>query len=157
MDDRADYDISQYASLTNPWHQDPTAYLDRYYTLYHKPSTTEQYASVYVRQSPNKICVLGISQPPANAHSVRMHTSLVNNKVKTDTILCDLLDEAGQVVQQVRAEMEGKLLELNSQCNTLLFNGHHMDTGFIAIIMPKVEDTKVQLKEFTVTASQCRT
>jgi glycine cleavage system H lipoate-binding protein len=154
MDDRADYDIAQYATLTDSWHQDPTAYLDRYYTLYHKASTApEQFASVYVRQSPNKICVLGISQPPSNVRSVRMHTSLVNNKVKTGTVLCDLLDEAGQVVQQVRAEMEGKLLELNNQCNELLLNGHHMDTGFIAIIMPKVEDTKVQLNEFTISCT----
>lgn len=50
--------------------------------------------------------------------------------------------------------MDGKLLELNSRfatesLDTLLGGKHHMDIGFIAIILPKIEDTAVQLKEFT--------
>lgn len=83
-----------------------------------------------------------------------MHTQLVSDKVKKDTILCDLLDASDQVIGHVRAEMEGKLLELNSRfatesLDTLLGGKHHMDIGFIAIILPKIEDTAVQLKEFT--------
>ncbi|CAO3640461.1 unnamed protein product [Mucor hiemalis] len=152
MDDQADYDITQYSELTANWHKDPTAFLDCYYSLYYKTVNKEQdplATNVYVRQSPNKICVLGITNPSTDIESVVFERSLVGEKVKKGTVLCELLNTEGFVIGHVKAEMEGKLLELNTRLEkegcTLLLNGHHMDTGYIAIIMPKVDNTKVQL------------
>lgn len=152
MDDQPDYDITQYSELTANWHKDPTAYLDRYYSLYYKTVDKEQdplATNVYVRQSPNKICVLGITNPSTDIAKVSLNKSLVGEKVKHGTILCELLSVEGAVIGHVKAEMEGKLLELNTRLEKegcgLLLNGHHMDTGFIAIIMPKIDDTKAQL------------
>ncbi|KAI8068127.1 uncharacterized protein B0P05DRAFT_551874 [Gilbertella persicaria] len=145
----ADYDSKQYEAIIASWQQDSTAYLNRYYDLYYKQSNDTLATSVYVRQSPNKICVLGITQPPA-FDSIHLRVELIGEKVKTDTVLCELSKE-GQIVGQVRAEMEGKLLELNQRYNTedpQSLMRDHMDIGFIAIIMPKTEDSAVQLKEF---------
>ncbi|KAL7320041.1 hypothetical protein PS15m_003111 [Mucor circinelloides] len=151
MDAPADYDIKNYEKLTSNWNTDPTAFLSLYYSLFYKQS---QDLTVYVRQAPSKVCVLGMHTYPSNLARIKMHTQLVSDKVKKDTILCDLLDASDQVIGHVRAEMEGKLLELNSRfatesLDTLLGGKHHMDIGFIAIILPKIEDTAVQLKEFT--------
>ncbi|KAI7879233.1 uncharacterized protein EV154DRAFT_524786 [Mucor mucedo] len=155
MDAPADYDIKDYAQLTNNWSKDPTAYLDRYYSLYYKTVDTEADPlanSVYVRQSPNKVCVLGIVSPSTDIVKVVLNKNLVGEKVKKNTILCEFKDAQDNVVGHVKAEMEGKLLELNSRLEkegtSLLANGHHMDTGFIAIILPRVDDTKVQLKGY---------
>ncbi|KAF1797549.1 hypothetical protein V8B55DRAFT_1515228 [Mucor lusitanicus] len=151
MDAPADYDTKNYEKLTSNWNNDPTAFLSLYYSLFYKQS---QDCTVYVRQAPSKVCVLGMSTYPPNLARIKMHTQLVSEKVKKDTILCDLLDASDQVIGHVRAEMDGKLLELNSRfatesLDTLLGGKHHMDIGFIAIILPKIEDTAVQLKEFT--------
>ncbi|CAO3626880.1 unnamed protein product [Mucor fragilis] len=151
MDAPADYDIKNYEKLTSNWNKDPTAFLSLYYSLFYKQS---QDCTVYVRQTPSKVCVLGMSTYPSNVARIKMHTQLVSEKVKKDTVLCDLLDASDQVIGHVRAEMDGKLLELNSRfatesLDTLLGGKHHMDIGFIAIILPKIEDTAVQLKEFT--------
>jgi glycine cleavage system H lipoate-binding protein len=156
MDDSADYEIKDYFELTNNWHGDPTAYLNRYYSLFYKINNNKEQDSftsdIYVRQSPNKICVLGIVNPSTDIHSVVMNKKLVGEKVKRDTILCELRDAQDNVIGQVKAQMEGKLLELNSRFekegNSLLLNGHHMDTGFIAVIMPKTDETKIQLKGY---------
>ncbi|KAI9483420.1 MAG: hypothetical protein EXX96DRAFT_141650 [Benjaminiella poitrasii] len=155
MKEQADYNVNDYIPLTNTWQEDPTAYLNRYYTLFYKVSNDPARSSVYVRQTPSKVCVLGINDDSliASIKKVRMYTNLVGNKVKADTILCDLLDQDDQIVSQVRAEMEGKLLELNKRftnesCESLLGKGHHIDIGFIAIILPKTENTEIQLRDF---------
>ena len=158
MDDPADYNVSEYADLTKTWHQDPTAYLDRYYTLFYKITNKELdplNTDVYVRQSPNKICVLGIAKASSDIKQVKLRNDLVGQKVRYDTILCELLDQDHNVIGHVKAEMEGKLLELNRHLEKdigLLSDGHHMDTGFIGIIMPKTEDTKFQLKGYLTEA-----
>ncbi|OBZ88947.1 hypothetical protein A0J61_03001 [Choanephora cucurbitarum] len=149
-DQIADYDSKHYLETTATWQQDPTAYLSRYYELYTKQVNHDLSTNVYVRQSPNKICVLGMTDPPAGIDQVSLYTDLVGQKVKKDTILCDLMQE-GKVMGHVRAEMEGKLLELNAKYQTDDISSlirDHMDIGFIAIIMPKIEDSSVQLKEF---------
>lgn len=155
MDAPADYDIKDYAELTNNWNKDPTAYLNRYYSLYYKTVDNEADTlanSIYVRQSPNKVCVLGIVSPSTDIVKVVMNKKLIGDKVKKNSILCEFKDAQDNVVGHVKAEMEGKLLELNSRFEkegtSLLANGHHMDTGFIAIILPRVDDTKVQLKGY---------
>ncbi|KAI9361036.1 hypothetical protein BD770DRAFT_384007 [Pilaira anomala] len=155
MDEPADYDINDYSELTKDWNRDPTAYLSRYYELYYK-SVNKDFDplanDLYVRQSPNKICVLGISNPSTDIEKIVMNQQLVGNKVTRNTVLCTFENAQGQVVGHVKAEMEGKLLELNNRFEkegkSLLFQGHHMDTGFIAIILPKTDDTKVQLKGY---------
>ncbi|KAI7908127.1 uncharacterized protein BX663DRAFT_493065 [Cokeromyces recurvatus] len=157
MKDQVDYNVNDYISLTKIWQEDPTAYLSRYYSLFYKTSNEPlNRASIYVRQTPSKVCVLGISDVSLmnDVDQVRLYTNHIGNKVKSDTILCDLINKDGQVISHVRAEMEGKLLELNKRfeekesCQSLLKDGHHMDIGFIAIILPKTEDTKIQLKDF---------
>ncbi|GAA5811348.1 hypothetical protein MFLAVUS_004781 [Mucor flavus] len=155
MDEPADYDIKDYSELTNDWNRDPTAYLNRYYSLYYKSVNKESdplASDVYVRQSPNKICVLGISNPSTDIEKIVMNTSLIGEKVKKNTTLCTFENKQGEVIGHVKAEMEGKLLELNDRFKkegrSLLFNGHHMDTGFIAIILPKTDETKIQLKGY---------
>jgi glycine cleavage system H lipoate-binding protein len=155
MDDQADYNINDYAEITKSWNRDPTAYLNRYYSLYYKTLNKEEdplAIDIYVRQPPNKICVLGIANPSSDIVSIVMNKRLVGEKVKKHTVLCELKDAQDNVIGQVKAYMEGKLLELNSRFekegNSLLLNGHHMDTGFIAIIMPKSDETKIQLKEY---------
>ncbi|CEP09991.1 hypothetical protein [Parasitella parasitica] len=150
MDGEADYDIIKYEKLTSSWNKDPTAFLSLYYSLFYKKS---QDLVIYVRQAPSKVCVLGMSTFPSQLARINMHTELVSQKVKKDTILCDLLDASDQIIGHVKAEMEGKLLELNSRFATesldvLLGGNHFMDIGFIAIILPKVEDTAVQLRDF---------
>lgn len=155
MDDHLDYDTNDYAEETKNWNRDPTAYLSRYYSLFYKTVTKEQdplNVDVYVRQSPNLICVVGIANPSADIVKVVMNTDKVGKKVKKFSILCSLLDAQGVTIGHVRANMEGKLLELNDRFleegNSLLLNGYHMDTGFIGIIMPKSEDNAVQLRDF---------
>ncbi|KAI8644781.1 hypothetical protein BD408DRAFT_412877 [Parasitella parasitica] len=150
MNGEADYDTKKYEKLTSNWNNDPTAFLSLYYSLFYKKS---QDLVMYVRQAPSKVCVLGMSTFPAQLARVNMHSELVSQKVKKDTILCDLLDVSDQIIGHVKAEMDGKLLELNSRFATesldaLLGGKHCMDIGFIAIILPKVEDTAVQLKDF---------
>ncbi|KAI8362780.1 hypothetical protein BD560DRAFT_404075 [Blakeslea trispora] len=147
-DQIADYDSKHYLETTATWQQDPTAYLSRYYELYSKQADPEDNlaTSVYIRQSPNKICVLGMSEPPADIDQVHLYTELVGEKVKKNTVLCDLKRE-GQLVGQVRAEIEGKLLELNLKYQTediASLIRDHMDIGFIGIIMPKIEELSVQ-------------
>ncbi|KAI8967775.1 hypothetical protein BDF20DRAFT_917378 [Mycotypha africana] len=161
-DDSADYNVADYKDLTENWHCDPTAYLHRYYSLYFKKANASSDAvNVYVRQAPSKVCVLGMSEPPEGIRALKLHTELIGEKVKPDTILCDLMDKDGKLIGHVRAEMEGKLLELNTRLtlteeqqeedmiDSLLYKEkHHMVIGFIGIILPRFEDTAKQLREF---------
>lgn len=153
MEEAADYKVADYLELTAPWNKNPTSYLTRYYTLFYKKVTQNpQAVDVYVRQTPSKVCVLGVASPPEGVKKVKLNTDLVGNKVKHDSVLAELLDDQDQIVAIVRAEMEGKLLELNTrlldELDTLFKDGQHLHTGFIGIILPKVENTAIQLKEF---------
>lgn len=153
IEEAADYSVSDYLELTSPWNQNPMAFLRRYYTLFYKKASQDpQSVDIYVRQTPSKVCVVGVVSPPEGITKVRLNTDLIGNKVKNDSVLAELLDSEDQVKVIVRAEMEGKLLELNTrlvdELDILFKNGQHLQCGFIGVILPKVEDTSIQLKEF---------
>ncbi|KAG1049774.1 hypothetical protein G6F43_007921 [Rhizopus delemar] len=146
-----DYDIKPFLESTADWNKDPNAYLKRYYSLYHKRGQ-EGEIDVYVRQAPNKICVLGLLEPSRDYKSIKFNTELIGEKIKRDTVLCELLDGEGQTVASVKAHMEGKLLELHTELVDnldLLFN-RSLDHGFIAVIMPKHEDSTIQLAAYDI-------
>lgn len=145
MEAAADYKVSDYLELTKPWHDNPLTFLSRYYTLHYKKASLPQTADIYVRQTPSKVIVLGVTCP--NIVNVIFNTDLIGKKVKPDSVLAELVDDQDQIFT-VRAEMEGKLLELNSKLvdePSLL--GHY--SGFIGLILPKIEDSSVLLKDFT--------
>ncbi|KAG0165316.1 hypothetical protein DFQ28_004721 [Apophysomyces sp. BC1034] len=142
-----DYDLTTARQTIAEWNNESTAYLSRYYTLYHHLTL-----SVYVRQAPNKICVLGLRQdhPFLTAHSteneVRLNQRLdCGSKVTPDTVICELI--VGDHVQEIKACMHGKLLEVNQRIPELI-GTRFMDIGFIAVIMPRWEDSEKQLNEF---------
>ncbi|KAI8986576.1 hypothetical protein BDB01DRAFT_834546 [Pilobolus umbonatus] len=152
-----DYDSAEYVQLTKTWNTDPTAYLSRYYTLHYKrvdKARDPLRCHVYVRQSPNKICVLGIHEQDIinRVHSIHMNRDLIGQNVKLHTILCTLKDKEDKEIGVMCAEMDGKLLELNTRLDSpegpLLLQSHFMDTAHIAIILPKSDDTSVQLKYY---------
>jgi glycine cleavage system H lipoate-binding protein len=145
------YDASKFYNLTKDWNNDPTAFLSLYYSLHFKvidKSEDPLSSNVYVRQSPNKICVLGIVEPPKEYTTIVLSKSLIGEKVKADTVLVEFKN-GETVVGHVKAQMDGKLLELNDRLEEEdLLHSNAMDTGFIAVIMPRSEETSVQLEGY---------
>ncbi|KAI9262003.1 hypothetical protein BY458DRAFT_515540 [Sporodiniella umbellata] len=139
-----DYDIKPYLESTAQWNNDDKAYLKRYFTLYYKDD-------VYVRQSPNKICVLGLRQPVATIKTISFKKELIGEKVKKDTVLCEYVNDH-DITFQIKANMDGKLLELHQELENdiELLITRPLDLGFIAVIMPKHEDSSVQLAGYEV-------
>lgn len=138
-----DYDVTPYLEITAEWNKDDKAYLKRYYTLYYKDD-------IYVRQSPNKICVLGLRQP-SDIKEIKFKTELVGEKVKPTTVICELMTNENEIIP-VCANMEGKLLELHTELaeNINLLITRSLDLGFIAVIMPKYEETSIQLAGYEI-------
>ncbi|KAI9009965.1 hypothetical protein CLU79DRAFT_774139 [Phycomyces nitens] len=159
---RADYDISKYTDRVASWTNNPNAHLSGYFTLYYnvesKSTPTEPgtvLGDIYVRQAPNKICVLGLapshplfSQPNLDQCRVELATELVGTKVVPDTTIAQII--LGETKYLVKARMQGQLLELNPRLRDTpeLLWEHTMDTGFVAVIMSRVDDTKQQLKGY---------
>ncbi|KAL0081776.1 hypothetical protein J3Q64DRAFT_1756191 [Phycomyces blakesleeanus] len=165
----ADYDISKYTDRVSLWSNDPNAHLSGYFTLYYhveseltptKPDTI--LGDIYVRQAPNKICVLGlspshpfiVSSSSLNKDDLKkecnvvLATELVGTKVTYDTTIAQII--VGQITYLIKARMQGQLLELNPRLKDTpeLLWEHTMDTGYIAVIMSRVDDTKQQLKGY---------
>ncbi|KAL0075402.1 hypothetical protein F4703DRAFT_1744202 [Phycomyces blakesleeanus] len=151
----ADYDISKYTDRVSLWSNDPNAHLSGYFTLYYhveseltptKPDTI--LGDIYVRQAPNKICVLGLSPSHPFICNVVLATELVGTKVTYDTTIAQII--VGQITYLIKARMQGQLLELNPRLKDTpeLLWEHTMDTGYIAVIMSRVDDTKQQLKGY---------
>lgn len=147
-----DYDIQQHLDLVSSWSNDPTAYLSRYYTLHFqwdKEADANREQAIYVRQAPNKVCILGVTSGHAalKKDDVQVIPKLeAGANVKPETVLCDIV--AGDTTYAVRAHMRGKLLEYNPRMTTALIQGKAMTEGYLAIILPFHEDPSVQLKEF---------
>lgn len=139
------YDAQPFMELTAEWNKDPNAYLKRYYTLYYKKED-----NLYVRQAPNKICVLGLLEASADSiKSIKFNTDLIGQNIKKNTVLCELTGSDDQT-RSVQAFMDGKLLEFNTALTDnldLLFN-RSLDYGFLAVIMPKHENSSIQLQEY---------
>ncbi|KAI9490095.1 hypothetical protein BDB00DRAFT_839592 [Zychaea mexicana] len=147
-----DYDIKQHLDLVKPWSNDLTEFLARYYTLhYHRDLDNK----IYVRQAPNKVCILGITeQHPAiltnKEQSLKLEATLGSNaNVKPDTVLCEIV--SGDARYAIKANMYGKLLEINPrilESSELLLNKPETE-GYLAVIKSQYEDTAKQLEAFT--------
>ncbi|KAI7881537.1 hypothetical protein K492DRAFT_176995 [Lichtheimia hyalospora FSU 10163] len=147
-----DYDIEQHFDLVSSWSKDPTAYLSRYYTLHFhwdKQQDLNREQVVYVRQAPNKVCIVGVTSEHAalKQQDVQVIPKLeAGANVKPETVLCDIV--AGDTTYTVRAHMRGKLLEYNPRMTTPLLQEKTMTEGYLAVILPFHEDPTIQLKEF---------
>ncbi|CAO3688787.1 unnamed protein product [Rhizopus microsporus] len=131
------YDAQPFMELTAEWNKDPNAYLKRYYTLYYKKED-----NLYVRQAPNKICVLGLLEASADSiKSIKFNTDLIGQNIKKDTVLCELTGSDDKT-RSVQAFMDALTDNLD-----LLFN-RSLDYGFLAVIMPKHENSSIQLQEY---------
>ncbi|KAI8138452.1 hypothetical protein BJV82DRAFT_630887 [Fennellomyces sp. T-0311] len=148
-----DYDIKQHLDITKSWTDNPTAYLTRYYTLHFHSEESDSNATLYARQAPNKVCIVGIT----DRHSVvvqqkpiKLEATLSSNaNVKPETVLCELVTDDARYV--IKAQMQGKLLELNPRVleNPQLLLDKPMTEGYLAVIKPQYEDTSRQLSRFT--------
>ena len=147
-----DYDIQQHLDLVKPWANDPTAFLSRYYTLhYHRDNDNK----IYVRQAPNKVCILGITdQHPAkannNGQSIQIAAKVESSSnVKPNTVLCEIAIGDSQRYE-IKAHMYGKLLEINPRLleKPELVLDLPMTEGYLALIKAQHEDTSRQLEEF---------
>ncbi|KAI7872658.1 hypothetical protein BDF14DRAFT_1716073 [Spinellus fusiger] len=159
--DTADYDPSKYTDIVQSWHSEPNQYLSRYFTLFFHIETNDSapegtlFSDIYVRQSPNKICVLGMA--PSHAFlkqenladsKIEFKTDIIGKKVKANTIIAEVRKNG--LIYAIRAQMQGQLLELNPRLveNPELLWEHTMDIGFIAVIMSATDNTQQQLHGF---------
>ncbi|KAG2219145.1 hypothetical protein INT45_002336 [Circinella minor] len=148
-----DYDIQQHLDLVKPWNNDPTAFLSRYYTLhYHRDSENK----IYVRQAPNKVCILGITDQHVVKKNNNQDQSVQiipkaesNSNVKPNTLLCEIAIGDSQRYE-IKAHMYGKLLEINPRLleKPELLLDLPMTEGYLALIKAQHEDTSRQLEEF---------
>ncbi|CAO3691870.1 unnamed protein product [Rhizopus stolonifer] len=118
-----DYDVTPYLEITAEWNKDDKAYLKRYYTLYYKDD-------IYVRQSPNKICVLGLRQP-SDIKEIKFKTELIGEK-------CVLIWRAS-CSNYIRNWLRHQLVDHST-----------FGFGFIAVVMPKYEDSSIQLAGYEI-------
>ncbi|KAI8374584.1 uncharacterized protein BYT42DRAFT_499188 [Radiomyces spectabilis] len=158
----ADYDVTQYRDSVRGWNEDPKKYLNRYYTIHYYVETKQtqenkpKVGNIYVRQSPNKICVLGFApdhpiykyDPLTSRITVRPCTDVLGKKVKPSTVVCEV-DIDGHIYQ-LQARMGGVLKDLNPRLvkEPQLLWEHGMDEGYVAIILPQFEATEKQLAQF---------
>ncbi|KAI9321455.1 hypothetical protein BX666DRAFT_1874706 [Dichotomocladium elegans] len=147
-----DYDVKQHLELVSPWSTDPTAFLARYYTLHYYVNPTQSNHTLYVRQAPNKVCILGVAHDHA---ALLQHQDLAiefqpklsaGDNVKPDTVLCELV--LGETRYEVRAHMRGKILEFNPRLTSALLREKPMTEGYLAVILPFHEDSAIQLNEY---------
>ncbi|KAF7730656.1 hypothetical protein EC973_001605 [Apophysomyces ossiformis] len=142
-----DYDLVNAKEITKDWDNNPAAFLPRYYTMYH-----HQQDPIYVRQSPSKVCVVGllpnhaILEDASSKSEIKVTQKVAcGAKVQPNTVICELM--AGDQVYPIKAAMHGKLLEVNPRISELLYT-RPLDNGFIAVIMSRWEDPETQLKDF---------
>lgn len=156
-DEHGDYDVKQHLDLVASWNTEPsTAFLSRYYTLHYHVENNDLDQAVYVRQAPNKVCVLGITprHPALSAAPVRIESALKSwSNIKPGTVILELVNSDHRY--PIRAHMHGKLLEINPRLadEPELLSTRTMTEGYLAIISAAHEDTKVQLKEY-ITADE---
>ncbi|KAI9249511.1 hypothetical protein BDA99DRAFT_419700, partial [Phascolomyces articulosus] len=135
------------------WANDPTALISRYYTLYfHSNSETK----LYVRQAPNKVCILGMTDQHIALLSAKQQqlpiqvTTKVsaNMNIKPGTVLCEVT--VGDSHFPIEAHMYGKFLEINPRLleKPELLLDMPMTEGYLAVIKAQYEDTTKQLEEF---------
>jgi glycine cleavage system H lipoate-binding protein len=142
------YDLDSWAEKTAHWGENPTAFLERYFTIHYELDT-----HVYIRQPPNKLCILGLSAEHAivkSSDSISckfFHESKTKGqKVKPDTVIAEIT--VGEQVYPVRATVFGEILEVNPRVSedANIIRTHALDEGYLVIIRPRSEDTAVQLK-----------
>ncbi|KAJ2388866.1 hypothetical protein GGI23_005961 [Coemansia sp. RSA 2559] len=192
------YDLSKYAQLDKEWRTQPGLFLDRYFEEYlysgaaaaskrkhgeideqqrlesNDTSATQPVAKEwqYVRMSPNKLCVVGISkhhplflqQPEQAQDATRIVTKVVfadsvrdsiiagkrkkqSLRVMPETKLCTVHTSDGKEYV-VRAAIKGVLVEWNSRLEeTPQLISSHPEQAFVAIIKPPTDDNAKILSE----------
>ncbi|CAO3640444.1 unnamed protein product [Cunninghamella blakesleeana] len=132
-----EYNIKLYENLERKLKTEPQSYVERYFSFY-EYKKDENY---YVRQAPNKLCIVGLKSVVSLKEEESEPTIITPG-----SMLCKIND------QPIYANMHGKLLELNTRLETepsLLVTDPIME-GFIAIIQPKQEDPSKQLQDYNL-------
>ncbi|KAJ1797693.1 hypothetical protein LPJ59_002973 [Coemansia sp. RSA 2399] len=192
------YDLSKYAQLDKEWRARPNLFLNRYFEEYlyasaaaaskrkhgeieeqQEPESNDKPAAEpvakewqYVRMSPNKLCVVGISkhhplflqQPEQEQDAASIVTKVVfadsvrdsvivgkrkkqSLRVMPETKLCTVQTSDGKEYV-VRAAIKGVLMEWNSRLEeTPQLLSSHPEQAFVAIIKPPTDDNAKILSE----------
>lgn len=141
------YDLDHWAKETAAWSEDPAVFINRYFTIHYEPES-----HVYVRQPPNKLCILGLSTEHEAVKSTGdisckffFESKTKGQKVKPNSIICEVT--VNDQVYPIQATVFGEVAEVNPRVteDANIIRTHALDEGYLAIIRPRSEDTKVQL------------
>lgn len=147
--DTNEYDIKLYESLEKKLETEPQRYAERYFSFYEYKKDE----NFYVRQAPNKLCIVGLKSVLLKENesiiNIELNTDLIAQKVTPGSMLCKINEKP------IYANMHGKLLELNTRLETepSLLTTDPLMEGFVAIIQPKQEDPSKQLQDFNLITS----
>lgn len=142
------YDLEHWAKETAHWNQGIDIFLSRYFTIHYEPAS-----HVYIRQPPNKLCILGLSKEhPAIKSTGNIsckffyESKTKGQKVKPNTVICEITVD--DQTYPILATVFGEVAEVNPRLleEPNLLRTHALDEGFLAIIRPKEEDSSKQLK-----------
>jgi glycine cleavage system H lipoate-binding protein len=142
------YDLDHWAKETASWSEDPAVFISRYFTIHYEPQS-----HVYIRQPPNKLCILGLSTEHAAVKSKGdisckffFESKTKGQKVKPGTIICEItIDDQ---VYPIKATVFGEVAEVNPRVteDANIIRTHALDEGYLAIIRPRSENSAVQLE-----------
>lgn len=142
MQDDHGYDLSQHVKRVAEWttQDDGRGFVSQYFDLYYHWKKDDLATATYVRQTPSKVCILGVAPTHAVARAAGRIQAIVPKKKKKDKIannpvIAEITLDDGQCVP-VRAYFRGFFLELNPrlQEDPDLLRRDPFFEGYLAVI-----------------------